>query len=61
MIWPNSILGKPGKEPVKGKEAADAVAAVITAIVDMRTDEPENREVIEPPTPRGQPGRAGKG
>jgi hypothetical protein len=53
MIAPGSILGKPGPQPVTGKELAGAAAAVITGLVDARTDEPQNREEIGPPPSRG--------
>jgi hypothetical protein len=61
MIRPDSVLSKPGSEPVTGKDAADAVAAVVTAIIDLRTDEPENREEIGPPPSQDRPAPRGSG
>jgi hypothetical protein len=52
MIAPNSILAKPGNEPVTGKELAAAVVAVISGVIDQHTDEPELREDIGPPPGR---------
>ena len=53
MVWPKSVLAKPGSEPVTGKEVASAAVSVITALIDQRTDEPQNREEIGPPPNRG--------
>jgi hypothetical protein len=57
MIPPGSILGKPGQQPVTGRELAAAVASVITGLIDIRTDEPQNREDLGPPPSRGEPKR----
>jgi hypothetical protein len=61
MIWPESVLSKPGNEPVTAKDVADAVAAVISAVIDLHTDEPQNREEIPPPPGHnhGKPAPAG--
>lgn len=60
MVWTKSVLAKPGPQTVTGKEVAAATVAVITALIDQRTDEPQNREDIGPPPNRdgGAPARA---
>jgi hypothetical protein len=60
MVWTKSVLAKPGPQLVTGKDVAAASVAVITALIDQRTDEPQNREDIGPPPSRdrGAPSRA---
>ena len=43
MVGEKSVLATPGSQLVTGKEVAEAIAAVITAVSDMNTDEPQNR------------------
>ena len=61
MIAPNSVLAKPGSEPVTAKDVSESLAAVVTAVVDMNTDEPQNRpDLGEPPhRDRGTPSKSG--
>jgi hypothetical protein len=57
MIWPKSVLARPGSELVTGKDVGASAAAVITGVIDLLTDEPQNREEIGPPPSRGAPKR----
>lgn len=66
MIGKDSILSKPGTQPVTGKDVAEAITAVVAAVSDMNTDEPQNREDLGPPPnskgpARGTPSKLGGG
>jgi hypothetical protein len=52
MLFPNSVLLKPGSQPVTGQQVADGLAQVIAGLTDQWTDEPQNREMLEPPRSR---------
>jgi hypothetical protein len=53
MIWPDSPLLKPGRQPVTGAQTADAVAQMVIGLNDRLTDEPQLREDLgEPPGKR---------
>jgi hypothetical protein len=55
MAWDDSVVLKPGNQPVTGQEAARAVAIMIAGLNDRLTDEPQNREDIGEPPPRERP------
>lgn len=54
MLFPGSILLKPGPQPVTGQQVADGLAQVIAGLTDQLTDEPQNREMLEPPRARNR-------
>lgn len=54
MLFPGSVLLKPGTQPVTGQQVADGLAQVIAGLTDQLTDEPQNREMVEPPRPRNR-------
>ena len=56
MAFGESVVLKPGNQPVKPAELATAVAIVIVGLTDRLTDEPQNREDLgEPPSHRPKP------
>jgi hypothetical protein len=52
MVWPGSVLLKPGPQPITAGQAAEALAQMVAGVNDMLTDEPQNREEIIRPSPR---------
>jgi hypothetical protein len=55
MAWEDSIVLKPGNQPVTGQQVAAAIAMMIAGLTDRLTDEPQNREEIGPPPSRVRP------
>jgi len=55
MAFSDSVVLKPGSQPVKPKELATAVSWVMIGLTDRVTDEPQNREEITPPPHQHRP------
>ncbi len=55
MAFKDSVVLKPGSQPVKPKELATAVGWVMIGLTDRVTDEPQNREEITPPPHQHRP------